>query len=837
MRRVPPFLFPLLFVLPFAVALAACDCNDGKTPTGACETSADCEDGQICVDMMCEAAPDGSTDTGTTDGGMDTGMPPCVDDTDCGGGVCVGGSCCPSVDLVCGSGCCASGETCFANACVMPGGSCRSSEDCGDDQYCETGLADPPMMGMDGGTPDAGMGDAGVCLGGAPTVGRCLDIPPRCADGMPPGPGEVCIRDCEYRPPVGMLDAVEQWAFDSTTAETYTGRLDVWSTPTVGRVADTNCDGVVDEFDPPNVIFISGNANGSYCSSSVNTNACKTGVIRALDGPTGRELWSLRRPVMSSLGFAALSPAIGDLDHDGDMEVVAIDGEGYFNIVDHTGAHVARSDSPIPAFASNNGTGWGGAVTIGDMDQDGNPELAYGRAVYTTDGTSITFLWEGAGDWGRGINQAISVFVNLDADPELELLSGRTAFNPDSSIHFDRAGVGSGFSATGDFDGDGAPEIPYVSGGRIYLLSATDGSDVMTSIAATGASPGNGGPPTVADFDGDGRPEIGVAFRENYQVVRANYTTMQLETVWSSPNHDLSSSVTGSTVFDFEGDGAAEVIYNDECFLWVYDGATGAVRFATPTTSFTATEASLVADVDSDGSAEIVMVANGADPSSSGWGCDVAPWTSPAAMGAPDFGRPAWVGSDGASQAYRGLKVFRARDNSWVGTRSLWNQHAYSVSNICGDRGDACSPASTYGDIPMTQVDNWSVGFLNNFRQNIQGEGIFDAPDATVTLAVVCENPLRLDAAVRNLGAAVLAEGVEVGFFVVMGGTEMEIGRATTTTALFPGQTAVVSYAAVGYDETNTFKARILVDPAMPTFQECDDTNNESAEVMARCLM
>jgi hypothetical protein len=261
------------------------------------------------------------------------------------------------------------------------------------------------------------------------------------------------------------------------------------------------------------------------------------------------------------------------------------------------------------------------------------------------------------------------------------------------------------------------------------------------------------------------------------------------------------------------------------------------VRFATPTTSFTATEASLVADVDGDGSAEIVMVANGADPSADGWGCDVTPWTSPAPAGAPDFGRPAWVGSDGASAAYRGLKVFRARDNSWVGTRTLWNQHAYSVSNICGDRGDACTPPSTYGDIPMSQVDNWSVGFLNNVRQNIQGEGIFDAPDATVTLAVVCETPLRLEASVRNLGAALLTGGVEVGFFVVMGGAETEIGRATTPTALLPGQTAVVGLDATGYDETHVFKARILIDPTMPTFQECDDTNNESAEVMARCLM
>ena len=114
---------------------------------------------------------------------------------------------------------------------------------------------------------------------------------------------------------------------------------------------------------------------------------------------------------------------------------------------------------------------------------------------------------------------------------------------------------------------------------------------------------GDGGPPTVADFDGDGFVEIGVAQKNYYYVVKPNYDKNELEILWQTRNHDFSSSVTGSTVFDFEGDGAAEVVYNDECFLWVYDGKTGEVKFATPTTSFTVTEASLVADIDGDGRA------------------------------------------------------------------------------------------------------------------------------------------------------------------------------------------------------------------------------------------
>ncbi|MCA9605872.1 MAG: hypothetical protein KC619_09780, partial [Myxococcales bacterium] len=693
--------------------LSGCDCEGPVT--GTCADDTECDADETCRDGTCVPRPDGGdTETdageGIDAGGMDAGTPPCTSDDECpGGGVCLAGACCESVDQVCGTSCCGAAETCFASACVVPGDVCRTSEDCADGEYCEPSLGEGGSMGADGGVPDAG---TRVCLGDAPATGRCLALPPRC-DG-PPMPGEVCIEDCEFRPPVGALNATAQWAWGPDTVTEFPGLVDVWATPAVGRLTDTNCDGVVDEFDPPNVIFVSGDSHGTCCSCGSWPNSCKDGVLRVLDGLTGREIWSLRQPSMGSMGFSGLSVAIGDLDHDGDMEIATVSGEGYIVLVDHEANVIAQSDAPIPGWTGNNTTGWGGGLSIADMDHDGNPEIAYGRVVFTTDGTSVTRLWEGTGSWGRAITQAISVFVNLDDDPELELLAGRTVYEPDGTTKWEATSVPTGFSAPANFDADPEPEIAHVANGRIYLLNAADGTEAVTSIAAPAASPGNGGPPTIADFDGDGMPEIGVAWQNFYQVVQVSADGAALEQVWATPNHDFSSSVTGSTVFDFEGDGAAEVIYNDECYLWVYDGTTGAVRFATPTSSFTATEASLVADLDSDGSAEIVMISNSASPRS--WHCDVSyngiDWLSPAAPGDPDFGRPGWVGSDGVGSggaAYRGLTVFRATDNSWVGTRSLWNQHAYSVSNICGDRGDACSPPSTYGDIPRNQVDNWSV--------------------------------------------------------------------------------------------------------------------------------
>jgi hypothetical protein len=298
----------------------------------------------------------------------------------------------------------------------------------------------------------------------------------------------------------------------------------------------------------------------------------------------------------------------------------------------------------------------------------------------------------------------------------------------------------------------------------------------------------------------------------------------RIDVLWQTPNHDLSSSVTGSTVFDFEGDGKAEVIYADECFLWVFDGQTGAVRFAAPHTSFTGTEASLVADVDGDGHAEILMVTNGADPSSAGWGCLDASGNPETINGVK------WTPSTLPNKSYRGIVAFGDVSNSWVGTRTLWNEHTYHVSNICDDRDDACPAPNVYGSIPKVETKNWSLPWLNNFRQNVQDKGLFDAPDAVVSLRVTCTSPVVGHASVRNIGLSTLPAGVDVGLFVRKSGVDTQVGSGSTTYALFPGQTedVVIDANPSKSNETDTFVAKILVDPNMPLFHECNTDNDDS---------
>ncbi|MBO6934280.1 MAG: VCBS repeat-containing protein [Deltaproteobacteria bacterium] len=790
MQRFPYRGFHLLVL--GALALGACDCDPGSGD----DPGRDLGPG---VDMLVTA------DLGPeVDGAIDMNAPECTTDADCGGGVCNAGACCASEEAACGPVCCEGAEVCVFDACVVPGDECVSEADCAEGEYCEASLGEE--------TTDPGPGCTTPIQ-----AGRCLPVPPECTGAADDPPD--CLDACEYRPPAGMLDAVTEWQWGYAPAATeFPTKGDVWSTPTVGRLFDTNCDGTVDIADPPNVVFISGDSRTSQCAAgSVQT--CKSGVLRVLDGASGAEVFSLDEAEATSEGFAATAPALGDVDADGSMDVVALTGEGKVALIDNTGVVFALSTEVVDGNGASN-FGWGGGVALGDMNNDGWPEIAYGRSVFTMSGGTLALRFTGTASRG-GISggTGLSYFVDLDGDGDQELLAGDTAYDYDGAIVWENAPLNDGFTAVADLNDDDLPEVVLVRSGSLWVLEGASGTILLGPHDIPGN--GNGGPPTIADFNGDGEPEIGVAMQNFYTMMKPNFAMARIDDLWSTPNHDNSSSVTGSSVFDFQGDGNAEVVYADECFLWVYDGTTGDIVYTTNTQSFTGTEAAIVADVDGDGQAEIVVVHNAANPTS---------WTCAEHTTGTD-GYPIWsVPPEGA---YKGITVLGDRASSWVGTRTLWNQHAYSVTNICDPRDSACSAGSHYGQIPAMPLENWEQPWLNNFRQNVQDGGLFDAPDPVVRLEATCETPSRLTVEVRNIGRRRLPAGVEVGLYTL--DPETMIGTVTTTRPLLPAQTETLTFS--GGSSTDTFQARILNDPAAPLFNECRPENNDSEPVEPDCLL
>ncbi len=791
--------------------------------TAACNAGGDGDGGK---DDATSGITGAGTSTGSDSGGLDTavdtsasdssgGAPGCLADLDCASDeVCLEGTCCAS-ERACADACCGDGEICLVGACVTPGAECTTAQDCGPGEYCELALGGP---GGGLGTPGPGQ----VCLEELPPNGACLATPPICGEvGADP---EHCLESCEFMTEAGQLETVTEWQWGLIDADEMPDHSDVWATPTVARIYDANCDGRVDINDPPNLVFVAGNTGGTCCSCGDEAiSSCKTGVLRVLDGKTGAEVWTLdKAEADSQFGFAGMSVALGDVDGDGNLEIVAMTGDRRIAIVDRERNVLAVSSETVTDDATT--FGWGGGLALGDMDGDGTIEIAYGNSAFTYAGGTITKLFDGTGGTGGGGGRGLSYFVDLDGNGTQELLAGNTAYLQDGTILWKPAGVGDGFTAVGDLDEDGTPEVVLIASGNVWLLDGVTGTPEMGPIDIP-QDDGHGGPPTIADFDGDGDPEIGVAGGNAYVMFEPDHVAMTLTPAWQHATKDYSSAVTGSSVFDFEGDGRAEVIYSDECFLRIIDGVTGDLRYAAPNTTFTATEAIIVADVDGDDHAEVVRVSNSAN-----WDCNTSPWNQPD----DTTGRPAWVPPDGQG-FYQGVTVFGDKRDSWVGTRKVWNQHAYSVSNICDGVDGACDAGASYGELPAHPKDNWSLPWLNNFRQNVQDTGLKNAPDATVAVDVRCGTPTIVGVAVRNGGLAVLPSDVEIEVLRVDG--DVVLGTVVTTKALLAGQTELIDFEVPAGEGGNAdaYYARIVVDPIAPQFQQCRDDNDVSAPDTALC--
>jgi hypothetical protein len=275
---------------------------------------------------------------------------------------------------------------------------------------------------------------------------------------------------------------------------------------------------------------------------------------------------------------------------------------------------------------------------------------------------------------------------------------------------------------------------------------------------------------------------VGYAVFDGKKLLDANVGGAQTM-LWIQPASDCSSASTGSTVFDFDGDGKAEVVYSDENHMRIYEGPTGNVLFETCNTTATLIENPVVADVDGDGRADIVVVSNAYGQASPTLSCN-----------------------DGLANAQSGVRVFGDPTGTWVRTRRVWNEHAYHITNVDED-----------GAIPQHEAPNYAAMGLDNFRQNKQPGSEFSAPDAVVSIAPRCGDPYALVATVRNVGEAALPAGVTVGFYEGVPPNGTKLGEGATTKILYPAEAQAVALELPSPDPA-------ILNGTKPVYAVVDDT-------------
>ncbi|WP_421765287.1 gliding motility-associated C-terminal domain-containing protein [Ekhidna sp.] len=448
--------------------------------------------------------------------------------------------------------------------------------------------------------------------------------------------------------------------------------------------------GSADETATSHVTPAIGDLDGNGIPEVISVNNYGTLDLFVLNGATGATIAS------ADIGFTPENaPIVAEIDGDEIGDIIVSQNKGddlaLYNVDFVTGTLTQRWRERASVNQSI------GLPGVADFDEDGDVEIYYRNEVM--DALTGNVIIAGDGNWEEDyLHGTIAVDLFPDtfcADCNgLELVSGNEVWSineaagtrtliadMDDDIHSDIDPLLNYYPkyypnwddqwstvSAADYNLDGNIDLimtgalgtvaeKYNGETTIFYWDVTNGN-VITYHDPTNDFVRGPGRVNIGDVDGDGQLNANFVMDQKLYSLDENFNIH-----WIHPIKEGSSGFTGCSLFDFDGDGAVEVVYRSEESLLIVDGVgngdnTTSERREIACVSRTQEEYPVIADVDGDGSSEICVSCyfNNSTPFS--------PYSN---------------------TRFSQIRVYESDGEAWMPARGVWNQHGYYNVNINDD--------------------------------------------------------------------------------------------------------------------------------------------------------
>ena len=436
-----------------------------------------------------------------------------------------------------------------------------------------------------------------------------------------------------------------------------------------------------------------------------------------------------------SLSHMYAQPFIGDIDNDGQSEIVTV---GYYDSPGRSSSIIIYGQNLQLKYTINTDQMYvygGYPVAVADVDRDGLAEIF----VQNTDGFLRCYHPDGSLLWTSNVpltaaqDQSPSLMLaDVNGDSIPEIWSMRKIFNAVSGVElatipeilgYSLLYVGSGGNAImpvfADSDNDGILE--FAGGNKVYKLNITNSSGtagnsvtLWKSITANGIGDGL---TSVADIDLDGYLDV-VVVRNGCMYAWKPYSGAGSNSVLIA-SCPYSSTTAGSRALltDVDNDGYPEILFtyaaNVTAYKYVPTTQSLQQMWLKSTSDLSGATTMTAFDFNQDGSVEIVyrdqsdmrIIDGVTGNNKSSFAC-VAPTASeyPAIVDLDRDGQADIVASSSTydlnHDKHAKLIVFHSPANAvWAPARYVWNQHAYNSVNVNNDLtipANNFNPATTF---------------------------------------------------------------------------------------------------------------------------------------------